>query len=64
VFWSEEAAKYKYDELFARDALTIWGGFVGSPANFKGKFSDDRDTVSGRWKWSGGGHEATMTRAR
>ncbi len=46
------------------DALTIWGGFVGSPANFKGKFSDDHNTVIGRWEWPGGGYEATITRAR
>jgi hypothetical protein len=24
--------------------------FVGSPASFKDKFSDDRKTVSGRWE--------------
>lgn len=46
------------------DTLTIWGGFVGSPASFKGEFSDDRNTVTGRWEWPGGGYEATMTRAR
>src|SRR5918995_2895543 len=28
------------------DALTIWGGFVGSPANFKGKFSDEHNTIT------------------
>jgi Protein of unknown function (DUF1579) len=46
------------------DALTIWGGFVGSPANFKGKFSDDHNTITGRWEWPGGGYKATMTRAK
>jgi len=44
------------------DTLTIWGGFVGSPASFRGKFGDDRNTVAGRWEWPGGGYEATMTR--
>ena len=44
------------------DTLTIWGGFVGSPGNFKGTFSDDRNTITGRWEWPGGGYEATMTR--
>jgi hypothetical protein len=29
------------------DMLTIWGGERGSPAYFKGTFSDDGDTVSG-----------------
>jgi hypothetical protein len=45
------------------DTLTIWGGFVGSSVNFRGKFSDGRNTVAGRWKWPGGGYEAAMTRA-
>ena len=44
------------------DTLTIWGGFVGSPASFEGKFGADRNTVTGRWEWPGGGYEATMTR--
>jgi len=42
--------------------FTIWGGEVGSPASFKGRFSDDRNTISGRWEWPGGGYEATMAR--
>ena len=44
------------------DTFTIWGGEVGSPASFKGRFSDDRNTISGRWEWPGGGYEATMTK--
>ena len=44
------------------DILTIWGGEMGSPASFKGRFSDDRNTISGRWEWPGGGYEATMTK--
>jgi hypothetical protein len=51
-----------YDE--SDDALTIWGGYVGSPASFKGKFSDGRNTVTGAWEWPGGGYEATITRAK
>ena len=46
------------------DTLTIWGGFVGSPAKFEGKFGDAHDTITGRWEWPGGGYEATMTRAK
>jgi hypothetical protein len=42
-----------------------WGGEVGSPASFKGRFSDDdRDTITGRWELPGGGYEATMTRVK
>ncbi len=46
------------------DTLTIWGGEAGSPASFKGRFSDDRNTITGRWEWPGGGYEATMTRVK
>jgi Protein of unknown function (DUF1579) len=46
----------------ADDGLTIWSGFEGSPARFSGTFSDDRNTISGRWEWPGGGYESTMTR--
>jgi len=46
------------------DALTIWGGFVGSPASFKGTFSDDGNTLTGRWEWPGGGYDSTMTRVK
>lgn len=44
------------------ETLTIWGGEKGSPAYYKGTFSGDRNTISGRWEWPGGGYEATMTR--
>jgi hypothetical protein len=44
------------------DALTIWGGEKGSPAYFEGEFSGDGDTLAGRWRWPGGGYQATSTR--
>jgi hypothetical protein len=44
------------------DTLTIWGGEKGSPAYYRGNFSADGDTLSGRWQWPGGGYEATSTR--
>jgi len=44
-------------------SITIWGGYVGSPAHFTGRFSDDKHQITGRWEWPGGGYEATMTRA-
>jgi hypothetical protein len=49
-------------ELGDDDTLTIWGGFVGSPAAFKGEFSDDHNTITDRWEWPGGGYAATMIR--
>lgn len=42
--------------------LTIWGGEKGSPACYKGTFSDDGNTLTGGWVWPGGGYETTTTR--
>jgi hypothetical protein len=45
------------------DALTIWAGEKGSPAYYKGTFSDDGNTCAGAWVYpGGGGYESTMTR--
>ena|ERR1700687_3970615 len=45
------------------DTLTIWGGDKGSPAYFKGKFSDGGDTNTGEWFYpGGGGYKSTMKR--
>jgi hypothetical protein len=44
------------------ETLTIWGGERGSPAHFKGKFSDDHNTLTGAWEWPGGGYASSMTR--
>jgi len=47
------------------DTLTIWGGEKGSPAYYKGTFSDDGDTLTGGWVYpGGGGYEATTTRVK
>jgi hypothetical protein len=46
------------------DTLTIWGGEKGSPAYYRGTFSDDGDTVSGEWVYPGGGYRSTMTRVK
>jgi hypothetical protein len=45
------------------DVLTIWGGEKGSPAYYKGTFSQDGNSCSGAWVYPGGGYESTMTRA-
>jgi hypothetical protein len=47
------------------ETLTIWGGEKGSPAYYKGRFSDDGNTMTGEWVYpGGGGYESTMTRVR
>jgi hypothetical protein len=47
------------------DTLTIWGGERGSPAYYKGHFSEDGNTLTGGWVYpGGGGYEATTTRIK
>lgn len=46
------------------DTLTIWGGEKGSPAYYRGVFSDDGNTLTGGWTWPGGGYDTVATRVR
>lgn len=46
------------------DTLTIWGGEKGSPAYYKGKISDDGNSLIGGWVYPGGGYETTATRVK
>jgi hypothetical protein len=55
-----ESLDYVYE--MDGDTLTIWGGQKGSPARFRGRFSADGTTLTGRWVWPGGGYVATMSR--
>ena len=69
---SEDIKSRFYDSLgntldyvyeLAGDTLTIWAGETGSPAYFRGEFSDDGTTLDGEWVYpGGGGYESTMTR--
>jgi hypothetical protein len=45
------------------DTLIIWAGEKGSPAHYKGTFSQDGRTVDGGWVYpGGGGYASTMSR--
>ena len=47
------------------ETLTIWGGEKGSPAYYKGTFSDDGNTNAGEWVYpGGGGYQSTMKRVK
>jgi hypothetical protein len=60
-FFSNTGNTLDYVYELQGDTLTIWGG--GSPAYFRGTFSDDGDTLSSAWHYpGGGGYEATSTR--
>jgi hypothetical protein len=46
------------------NTLTIWAGVKGSPAFYRGEFSDDDQTISGDWVYpGGGGYSSTSTRS-
>jgi hypothetical protein len=57
---------YVYEILVGKDGkktLMIWGGEKGSPAYYKGEFSDDGNTCVGDWVYpGGGGYYSSMTR--
>ena len=43
--------------------LSIWAGAKGSPAYYRGTFSEDRNVLTGAWHYPGGdGYEAISTR--
>jgi hypothetical protein len=46
------------------ETLTIWFGERGSPSVYRGRWSDDGNTLEGAWEWPGGGYEETMTRVQ
>lgn len=47
------------------DTLMIWAGERGSPAYYKGKFSEDGNTLTGDWVYpGGGGYQSIATRVK
>jgi hypothetical protein len=64
-YYNTSGGTFDYVYELEGDTLTIWGGEKGSPAYYKGTFSDDGNTNSGAWVYpGGGGYESTMTRVK
>jgi hypothetical protein len=61
-YYGSDGATLDYVYELEGDTLTIWAGGVGSPAFYKGTFSEDGNTLSGEWTYPGGGYESTSTR--
>ncbi|HIH02525.1 MAG TPA: hypothetical protein HA263_01305 [Methanoregulaceae archaeon] len=61
-FFDTMGNHFEYVYEVGDETITIWGGYVGSPAAFRGRFGEDRATITGRWDWPGGGYDAVMTR--
>jgi hypothetical protein len=62
-FFDNMGNSWEYVWEVEGNMLTIWGGYIGSPAAYRGSFSDDGNTLSGRWDWPGGGYESISVRA-
>ena len=62
-FYDSQGNTLDYTYELEGDALIIWGGHKGSPAYFRGEFSDDDRVLDGAWVYpGGGGYDSTMTR--
>ena len=62
--YDSEGNTWDYVYELEGDTLTIWAGEKGSPAYFRGKFSDDGNAFSGDWVWPGGGYHASSVRVK
>lgn len=61
-FYDDSGNTLDYVYEMEDDTLTIWGGEKGSPAYFRGTFSEDGNTLDGSWVWPGGGYHTVATR--
>lgn len=62
-YYGAEGYTFDYVYELEGDTLTIWGGEKGSPAYYKGQFSEDGNSATGAWFYpGGGGYESAMTR--
>ena len=62
--WFESSTGNHYTYIWEVDDFVVmfWLEHKDSGMAFKGAFSDDHKTVSGTWKWLGGGYELIMTK--
>jgi hypothetical protein len=62
-FYDSMGNTLDYTYELEADTLTIWGGPKGSPAYFRGTFTDGDRVLDGAWVYpDGGGYPSTMAR--
>lgn len=61
--YDNEGNTFGYVYEVTGETLTIWGGEKGSPAYYRGTWSEDGKTCAGAWVYPGGGYESTMRRS-
>jgi hypothetical protein len=60
-YYDNMGSTFDYVYEIEGDALIIWGGEKGSPAYYRGEFSNDGNTLTGGWVYPGGGGYETIT---
>jgi hypothetical protein len=62
--WFESSSGYHYFYIWEIDDRTVqfWLNDKQSNMSFKGEFSEDGSTITGTWKWAGGGYDLVMKR--
>lgn len=61
-FESSSGHHYKYIWEIKGDTIQFWLNDKQSGMFFKGEFSEDGNSISGTWKWPGGGYTLLMQR--
>lgn len=62
-FYDASGNTFDYAYELDGDTLTIWAGAQGSPAYFRGTFTEGDRAMTGDWVYPGsGGYTSTMTR--
>ena len=63
--WFEGSTGYHYKYIWEVDDHNVqfWLNDKQSNMLFQGEFSEDGNTISGTWKWPGGGYHLVMKRA-
>jgi hypothetical protein len=63
--WFESSTGYHYKYIWEVDDRTVqfWLNDKQSNMSFRGEFSEDGNTITGTWKWPGGGYQLVMKRA-
>jgi hypothetical protein len=62
--WFESSSGNQFSYVWEVDQRTVKYCLLPETADaaFEGKFGDDQNTITGAWRWPGGGYELTMTR--
>jgi hypothetical protein len=64
-YYGTSGSTFDYVYEIQGDTLMIWFGEKGSPAFYKGTFSDDGNVISGEWVYpGGGGYTSVATRIK